>query len=123
MPGAFTFKRRHSGQASARLDAIYPMLLASRSISLTPFRTQVPCGTPNGTFHAKVSADCAMKGEWRKALQHDLRAIRLAPLYWRVWANAVLLLGPASVVRPFYEALKRPWHAFRQSWHSASSSS
>ena len=51
------------------------------------------------------------------------RAIRLAPLYWRAWANLVLLLAPASVVRPCYEAIKRPWHALRQSWHSAPPSS
>jgi hypothetical protein len=76
-----------------------------------------------GRFHAKVSVDCAMRGEWRKALHHHLCAIRLAPLYWRAWANVVLLLAPASVVRPCYEAIKRPWHALRQSWHSAPPSS
>ena len=51
------------------------------------------------------------------------RAIRLAPLYWRAWANVVLLLAPASVVRPCYEATKRPWHALRQSRHSSQPSS
>jgi hypothetical protein len=70
-------------------------------------------------LHAKVSADCAMKGEWRKALRHNLTAIHLAPLYWRAWATMVLLVAPVSVVRPFYEGLKRPWHALRQSWRSA----
>ena len=54
-------------------------------------------------LHAKVSADCAMKGEWRKALRHNLTAIRLAPRYWRAWANLGLLLAPTSVVRPVYE--------------------
>ena len=124
VPGALTFKRRHQGQISTTLEALLPNAarvtqdFASRHSELRSL-----AGRRMGRLHAKVSADCAMKGEWRKALQHDLRAIRLAPLYWRVWANVVLLLGPASVVRPFYEALKRPWHAFRQSWHSASSSS
>ena len=70
-------------------------------------------------LHAKVSADCVMKGEWRRALRHNLTAIQLAPLYWRAWANLVLLLAPVSVVRPFYEGLKRPWHALRQSWRPA----
>ena len=70
-------------------------------------------------LHAKVSTDCAMKGEWRKALRHTLTAIHLAPLYWRAWANLVLLLAPASVVRPVYEGLKGPWHALRQPRYSA----
>lgn len=120
LPGAFTFKRRHPGQITARLDAVLPnaarvtQQFASRHSELRPL-----AGRRMGRVHAKVSVDCAMRGEWRKALHHHLRAIRLAPLYWRAWANVVLLLAPASVVRPCYEAIKRPWHALRQSWHSA----
>ena len=120
VPGAFTFKRRHPGQISARLDALLPNAaqvtqdFAARHSELRPL-----AGRRMGRFHAKVSVDCAMRGEWRKALHHHLRAIRLAPFYWRAWANVVLLLAPASVVRPCYEAIKRPWHALRQSWHSA----
>jgi glycosyltransferase involved in cell wall biosynthesis len=124
VPGAFTFKRRHPGQISARLDALLPNTaqvtqdFASRHSELRSL-----AGRRMGRFHAKVSVDCAMRGEWRKAVRHDLRAIRLAPLYWRAWANVLLLLAPASVVRPCYEAIKRPWHALRQSWHSAPPSS
>jgi glycosyltransferase involved in cell wall biosynthesis len=120
VPGACTFKRRHPGQITARLDAVLPnaarvtQQFASRHSELRPL-----AGRRMGRVHAKVSVDCAMRGEWRNALHHHLRAIRLAPLYWRAWANVVLLLAPASVVRPFYEAIKRPWHALRQSWHSA----
>jgi hypothetical protein len=69
--------------------------------------------------HVKVSADCMMKGEKRNALRHDLAAIRLAPFYWRTWASLLLVLAPIRVVRPFYQALKRPWHAVRHSWSSA----
>ncbi|MGH7481666.1 MAG: glycosyltransferase family 2 protein [Longimicrobiales bacterium] len=124
VPGAFSFKRRHPGQATARLDAVLPnaarvtQQFASRHSELRSL-----AGRRMGRVHAKVSVDCAMRGEWRKALHHHLRAIRLAPLYWRAWANVVLLLAPASVVRPCYEAIKRPWHALRQSWHSAPPSS
>jgi glycosyltransferase involved in cell wall biosynthesis len=120
LPGAFTFKRRHPNQITARLDAVLPNAVrvtqqfASRHSELRPL-----AGRRMGRIHAKVSVDCAMRGEWRKAVHHHLRAIRLAPLYWRAWANVVLLLAPASVVRPCYEAIKRPWHALRQSWHSA----
>jgi len=69
--------------------------------------------------HAKVGIDCALRGEWRTALGHDLVAIDLAPLYWRAWTNLLLLAAPASIVRPVYEGLKRPWHALRQSRFSA----
>jgi len=68
---------------------------------------------------AKVGIDFALSGERRKALRHDLRAIHLAPLYWRAWANLALLVAPASIVRPVYGGLKRPWHALRQSRLSA----
>jgi glycosyltransferase involved in cell wall biosynthesis len=120
VPGAFTFKRRHSGQLSMRLDSFLPnaVLVTQRFASRHP---ELGClaGRRMARVHAKVSADCAMKGERRKALRHDLTAIRLAPLYWRAWANLLLLLGPILVVRPVYQALKRPWHAMRHSWNSA----
>ena len=124
VPGAFTFKRRHPGQISARLDALLPNAArVTEDFASHHSELRSLAGRRMGRFHAKVSVDCAMRGEWRKALHHHLRAIRLAPLYWRAWANVVLLLAPASVVRPCYEAIKRPWHALRQSWHSAPPSS
>lgn len=124
VPGAFTFKRRHPGQITARLDAVLPNAArVTQQFALRHPELRSLAGRRMGRIHAKVSVDCAMRGEWRKALHHDLRAIRLAPLYWRVWANVVLLLAPASVVRPCYEAIKRPWHALRQSWHYAPPSS
>lgn len=117
VPGAFTFKRRHTGQLSWRLDAFLPnaALVTQHFASHHPELTSL-AGRRMARVHAKVGADCAMRGEWRKALRHDLTAIYLAPLYRRAWANLVLLLAPVSVVRPFYEALKRPWHAMRHSW-------
>jgi glycosyltransferase involved in cell wall biosynthesis len=120
VPGAFTFKRRHTSQLSWRLDALLPnaALLTQRFSSRYPELGSL-AGRRMARLHAKVSADCAMKGEWRKALRHNLTAIHLAPLYWRAWANVALLLAPVSVARPFYEGLKRPWHALRQSWRSA----
>jgi glycosyltransferase involved in cell wall biosynthesis len=120
VPGAFTFKRRHAGQLSTRLDALLPTAarvtqhVAARNPELGPLVDR-----RMARLHAKVGTDCAMRSERRRALLHDLRAVRLAPLYWRGWANLVLLLAPASVVRPLYEGLKRPWHALRQSWLSA----
>jgi glycosyltransferase involved in cell wall biosynthesis len=120
VPGAFTFKRRHTSQLSWRLDALLP----NAALLTQHFSSRYPelgplAGRRMARLHAKVSADCAMKGEWRKALRHNLTAIHLAPLYWRAWATMVLLVAPVSVVRPFYEGLKRPWHALRQSWRSA----
>jgi glycosyltransferase involved in cell wall biosynthesis len=117
--GACTFKRRHSGQASARLDVYLPNAArVTQHFASRHSKLKCLAGRRMARVHAKVSADCAMKGERRMALRHDLTAIRLAPLYWRAWANLVLLVAPASVVQPVYESLKRPWHAFRQSWHS-----
>jgi glycosyltransferase involved in cell wall biosynthesis len=119
VPGAFTFKRRHSRQLSTRLDAFLPnsaritQQFASRHHDLGCL-----AGRRMARVHAKVGVDCAMKGERRNALRHDLAAIRLAPLYWRSWANLLLLLGPIHVVRPVYQVVKRPWHAVRHSWNS-----
>ena len=120
VPGAFTFKRRHPGQLSARLDVLLPTAaLVTKDFASHHPELRLLGGRRMARLHAKVSADCAMRGEWRRALRHDLTAMRLAPLYWRAWANLALLLAPTSVVRPVYEGLKRPWHALRQSWHSA----
>jgi len=118
--GAFTFKRRHPGRISSRIDGFLP----NNTVLTQQFSARHPelrafAGRRMARGHVKASIDCVMRGEWRKALDYDLRAIRLAPRYWRAWVNLVLLLAPASVVRPFYEGLKRPWHALRQSWHSA----
>jgi glycosyltransferase involved in cell wall biosynthesis len=120
VPGAFTFKRRHPGQLSWRLDALLPnaAVVTQHCASIHPELRSL-AGRRMARLYAKVSADCAMKGEWRNALRHDLRAISLAPLYWRPWASLVLLVAPVSLVRPFYEGLKKPWHGLRQSWHSA----
>jgi len=120
VPGAHTYKRRHAGQASARLDAYLPnaarvtQQFASRHSELEGLARR-----RMARVHAKVSADCALKGERRKALRHDLTAIRLAPLYWRAWANLPLLFVPPSVSRPLYRGIKRPWHAVRHSWKTA----
>jgi glycosyltransferase involved in cell wall biosynthesis len=120
VPGAFTCKRRHTGQLSDRLDTLLP----SAAVTTEHFSSRHPelrplAGRRMARLHAKVSTDCAMKGEWRKALRHTLTAIRLAPLYWRAWANLALLLAPTSVMRPVYEGLKGPWHALRQPPYSA----
>jgi glycosyltransferase involved in cell wall biosynthesis len=120
VPGAFTFKRRHPGQLSWRLDVLLPnaAVVTQHCASIHPELRSL-AGRRMARLYAKVSADCAMKGEWRNALRHDLRAISLAPFYWRPWASLVLLVAPVSVVRPFYEGLKKPWHRLRHSWHSA----
>jgi glycosyltransferase involved in cell wall biosynthesis len=120
VPGAYTFKRRHPRQLSWRLEALLPnaALLTQHCASNHPELRSL-AGRRMARLHAKVSADCAVRGEWRKALRHNLTAIHLAPRYWRAWANLGLLLAPTSVVRPVYRGLKRPWHAVRQSWHSA----
>jgi glycosyltransferase involved in cell wall biosynthesis len=119
VPGAFTFKRRHPGQLSWKLEVLLPnaAVVTQHCISIHPELRSL-AGRRMARLYAKVSADCTMKGERRNALRHDLAAIRLAPLYWRSWANLLLLLGPILVVRPVYQVVKRPWHAVRRSWNS-----
>jgi glycosyltransferase involved in cell wall biosynthesis len=120
VPGAFTFKRRHPGQLSWRLADFLPSASAvTQRLVLDHPELRSFAGRRMARVHAKVATDYALKGEWRKSLRHDLSALHLAPLYWRPWANLVLVLAPASVVRPLYEGLKKPWHALRQSWLSA----
>jgi glycosyltransferase involved in cell wall biosynthesis len=116
VPGAFTFKRRHPTQLSWRLADFLPnaAVVTQRLASDHPELRSL-ADRRMARVHAKVGTDCAMRGEWRKALRHDLTAVRLAPLYWRAWANLVLLVAPVPIVRPLYEGLKRPWHALRQS--------
>jgi glycosyltransferase involved in cell wall biosynthesis len=121
VPGAFTFKRRHSGQASHRLDVFLPnaAVVTERVCERQP-EFNALAGRRMARLHAKVSVDCAMRRDRRQALRHDFRAISLAPLYRRrAWASTVLLAAPTSVVRLFYKGLKRRWHALHQSWHSA----
>ena len=118
--GAFTFKRRHAGQLSWRLADFLPnaAVVTQRLVSTRP-ELRPLAGRRMARLHAKVGVDFALTGEWRKALHHNLTAIHLAPLYGRAWANLALLVAPASIVRPVYEGLKRPWHALRQSRLSA----
>jgi glycosyltransferase involved in cell wall biosynthesis len=118
--GAFTFKRRHPGRISSRIDGFLPNnAVLTQQFSARHPELKALAGRRMARGHVKASIDCKIKREWRRAGRHGVTAIRLAPLYWRAWANLVLLLAPASVMQPFYEGLKRPWHAFRQSWHSA----
>jgi glycosyltransferase involved in cell wall biosynthesis len=115
VPGAFTFKRRHPGQLSRRLDALLPnaALVTQRFCARNP-ELKPLAGRRMARCRVKASVDCTMKREWRNATRHGLAALRLAPLYWRAWVNLMLLLAPAPVVQPFYEGLKKPWHGLRQ---------
>jgi glycosyltransferase involved in cell wall biosynthesis len=120
VPGAFTFKRRHPGRISSRLDGFLPNnAFLSQQFSARHPELRALAGRRMARGHVKASIDCKIKGEQRTAARHGATAIRLAPLYWRGWINLILVLVPTCVARPVYEGLKRPWHALRQSWHSA----
>ena len=120
VPGAFTFKRRHPGRISSRIDGFLPnSTLLSQRFSARHSELKPLVGRRMARGHVKASIDCKIKGEQRRATRHGATAIRLAPLYWRSWINLILVLAPICVARPVYEGLKRPWHAVRQSWHSA----
>lgn len=120
VPGAFTFKRRHFGRISSRIDGFLPNNgFLSQQFSARHPELRALAGRRMARGHVKASIDCKIKGEQRKAARHGATAIRLAPLYWRSWINLILVLVPICVARLVYEGLKRPWHALRQSWHSA----
>jgi glycosyltransferase involved in cell wall biosynthesis len=117
--GAFTFKRRHPGRISSRIDGFLPNnAVLTQRFAARHTELRALAGRRMARGHVKASIDCKVKREWRRAIRHGMTAIRLAPLYWRAWANLALLLAPASIAQPLYEGLKRPWHALRQSWHS-----
>ena len=71
--GAFTFKRRHAGQVSWRLADFLPnaAVVTQRLVSVHP-ELRPLAGRRMARVHAKVGVDCALRGEWRKALRHDL---------------------------------------------------
>ena len=111
VPGAFTFKRRHVGQLSWRLDALLPnAALGNATFFLTPSGAQITCGPPNGAAPREGQCRLCVKGEWRKALRHTSRRSTLrratgVPGPTWCFCSAVLSCGPV------YEGLKRPWHA------------
>lgn len=113
--GALAFKRRHSAQLSRTLEALLPnaAIITQRVCERHP-ELQPLANRRMARVHVKISADFAIKGEWRKALRHALSSVRRAPFYLRGWANLALLLAPPPLVRPFYRSLKKPWHAIRQ---------
>jgi len=120
VPGAFTFKRRHAGRLSSRIDVFLPNnALLTQQFSARYPELRALAGRRMARGHVKASIDCKTKGEWRNAVRHGTTAIRLAPLYWRSWINLILVLMPIRVTRLFYEGFKRPWHALRQSLHGA----
>jgi glycosyltransferase involved in cell wall biosynthesis len=120
VPGAFTFKRRHRGRVSSRIDGFLPNnAVLSQQLSARHPELGALADRRMARGHVKASIDCKIKGEWRRAVHYGATAIRLAPLYWRSWINLILVLLPICIARPFYERLKRPWHALRQSLHGA----
>jgi glycosyltransferase involved in cell wall biosynthesis len=120
VPGAFTFKRCHPGRISSRIDGFLPnSALLTQQFSARYPELRALAGRRMARVYVKVSIDCKIKGEWRRAARHGATAIRLAPLYWRSWITLMVVLVPICVARPSYEGLKRPWHALRRSWHGA----
>ena len=111
VPGAFTFKRRHPGQISSEARRVATQCCSRNAgFRLTPSRTQVACGTPNGAAPRKGQRRlCDEEANGARRCVTTCRAIRLAPLYWRAWANVLLLLAPslrrASLLRGAQEAV------------------
>lgn len=119
VPGALTFKRRHAGQITSRLDKLLPIAalvtrrLCERCPDLQPLAKR-----RMARIHVKVAVDCALKGEWRNGIHHTVVALRLAPTYLRGWANLALFIAPTNVVRAVYRSIKTSWHTIRQTYSS-----
>lgn len=115
--GGLTFKRRHPGRISSRIDGFLPNnAVLTREFSARHPELRDLAGRRLARGHVKASIDCKMKREWRRASRYGMTAIRLAPFYWRAWANLFLVLAPVSVAQPLYQGLKKPWHAMRHTW-------
>jgi glycosyltransferase involved in cell wall biosynthesis len=120
VPGAFTFKRRHPGRISSRIDGFLPNnARLSQQFAARHPELSALAGRRMARGHVRASIDCKIKGEWRRSVRHGGTAIRLAPLYWRSWINLILVLVPTCVAQPSYQGCKRPWHALRRSWRGA----
>ena len=87
---------------------------------LTPSRAQGTCGPPHGAGPRKGQRRlCDEEANGARRCDHDLTARSASP-------RSTGAPGPTSSCcsrrprssGPCYEALKRPWHALRQSWHS-----
>ena len=115
VPEALTFKRRHSGQVTHRLEVLIPnaALVTERVCDYYP-ELRGFANRRMARVHVKVSIHCSISGEQRKAIEHALKAVRLAPLFWRVWPNLLLAAAPPRFVRPFYDAAKRLYHRTRR---------
>lgn len=114
MPGAFLFKRRRAGQITASLDRLLPNAervtrqYAERHPTLAQYANR-----RMARFHAKVSMDCARRRERNEAIRHALRAIQLAPVFWRGWITFFAVLAPAAFMTPVYQGAKRIYHLAR----------
>ena len=115
VPEAFTFKRRHTGQLTHRLEVVIPnvALVTERFCDYYP-ELRAFANRRMARVHAKVSIHCAIRGEQRNAIDHALIAVRLAPLFSRAWLNLLLVAAPTQFVRPFYNGAKRLYHCTRR---------
>ena len=119
--GAFTFKRRHPGQVSCEARRLLP----NAAVVTQQFASRHPelrslAGRRMARVHAKVERRLCDEGRMAQGPASRPDARSASPrFYWRAWANSCSCSRRFRSCGPVYEGLKRPWHALRQSWHSA----
>jgi glycosyltransferase involved in cell wall biosynthesis len=115
VPGALTYKRRHGGNITRRLDALLPTTeritreWAARRSELAPLarRRMARC-------YAKAGNDCVSQGERCRGLTLLSRALRGNPLFWRIYLYFGLAAIPGSLECRIRRAAKLLFH---RNWH------
>lgn len=98
VPGGFAFKRRHGRNLTHRLDRLLPIaeMLTRRFVERNPVLMPL-AARRMARRYGSVANNCAKHSERRKALAHLLAALRLDPLYGRLYAYFFVGLVPASL--------------------------
>jgi glycosyltransferase involved in cell wall biosynthesis len=96
--GGLTFKRRHGGNLTHRLDQLLPVaeMLTRRFVERNPELAPL-AAKRMARRYASAGNNCLKFGERRKALSCLLSALKRDPLYGRLYIYFLMALVPASL--------------------------
>ena len=98
--GGLAYKRRHKEQLTNRLDALLPIAAAQTQIFIKRNPELAPlAGKRMARRYSRAGNDCVAKGERAKGARYLLTAMRLDPLYWRIYLYLALLIMPGRWLR------------------------
>jgi glycosyltransferase involved in cell wall biosynthesis len=106
--GGLTFKRRHAGNLTRRLDRLIPVgeLLTRRFVDRNPNLMPL-AGRRMARRYARAGNDCIAKGEVGRGLRYLARAMRYAPFYWRSYMYLCFAVVPPFMATAVRRAAKR----------------